>query len=209
VPGRPRPPSAHARPGRRPARPASRPGPPGARSWCGRVPEPVVVVGDRHDPWTATPADLAVPGTTQPLHSLADEDLDRVGTFGGFGQIPQAKVSLQLNGMKVGNRTGHGDSSFRRTGWGSSSRPGVHLSEAAGLPRRSASRRPTPGREARKSPCQQLNHEYQASVPGDHKANEIARGRGACPSPAPPTIHPNSGHDSYIRRISRAGCNKQ
>ncbi len=119
----------------------------------GRVSEPVVVVGDRHDPGTAAPANLAVPGTSEPLHSLADEDLDGVGTFGGIGQIPHAEVALQLHRIEAGNRTGHGDSSFRRTGWGSSSRPGVHLSEAAGLTRRSASRRPTPGREARKSPC--------------------------------------------------------
>ena len=54
-----------------------------------------------------------------------------------------------------------GDSSFRRTGWGSSSRPGVRLSNAAGLTRRSASRRPAQGREARKSPCQHLHYVYQ------------------------------------------------
>jgi hypothetical protein len=83
----------------------------------GRISEPVIVVGDRHDPGTATPADLALPGTTEPLHSLADEDLGGVGTFRGFGQIPQAKVALQLHGIEVGNRTGHDDSSFRRTGW--------------------------------------------------------------------------------------------
>ena len=34
------------------------------------------------------------------------------GTLGGFGQIPQAKVALQLHGIEVGNKTGHGDSSF-------------------------------------------------------------------------------------------------
>ena len=99
------------------------PGIPGDRlSW---VSEPVVVVGDRHDPGTGAPADLAAPGTTEPLHSLADEDLDGVGTFGGFGQIPQAKVTPQLHRIEVGSKTGHGDSSFKRTGWGSSSRPGV------------------------------------------------------------------------------------
>jgi hypothetical protein len=65
-----------------------------------------------------------------------------------------------------------------------SSRPGAHLSEAAGLPRRSASRRPTPGREARKSPCQQLSHKYQASVTGNRTANEITGTRVACPPPA-------------------------
>ena len=56
----------------------------------------------------------------------------------------------------------------------SSSRSEAHLGEAAGLTRRSPSRRPTPGREASKSPCQQLSHEYQASVPGYRTANEIA-----------------------------------
>jgi hypothetical protein len=49
----------------------------------------------------------------------------------------------------------------------------VHLSEAAGLTRRSASRRPTPGREAAKSPCQHVDHKHQASGPGDYTANEI------------------------------------
>ena len=39
-------------------------------------------------------------------------------SFGGIGQIPQAKVALQLHGIEAGNRAGHGDSSFRRTGWG-------------------------------------------------------------------------------------------
>ena len=80
---------------------------------------------------------------------MADEDLDGVPAFGGFGQIPQAKVALQLHRIEVGNRTGHGDSSFKRTGWERSSRPGVHLSEAVGLTRRSASGWPTPGREAK------------------------------------------------------------
>ena len=84
----------------------------------GRVPEPVVVVGDRHDPRAAAPANLTVPGTAEPLHRLADEDLDRVRAFGRIGQIPHAKVALQLHRIEVGNRTGHGDSSFRRTGWG-------------------------------------------------------------------------------------------
>ena len=97
-----------------------------------------------------------------------------MGTCGGFGQIAHAKVSLQLHSRQVGNRAGHGDSSVKRTGWGSSSRPRAHLSEAAGLTRRSPSRRPTPGREASKSPCQQHSHEYQASVPGYRTANEIA-----------------------------------
>ena len=40
--------------------------------------------------------------------------------------------------------------------------------------RRSASRRPTQGREARKSPCQHSSHNYQANVPGGRRANEIA-----------------------------------
>ena len=65
-----------------------------------------------HDPGTAAPANLAPPGTRELLHRLADEDLDGVGTLGGFGQIPQAKVALQLHGIEVGNKTGHGDSSF-------------------------------------------------------------------------------------------------
>jgi hypothetical protein len=47
--------------------------------------------------------------------------------------------------------------------------------------RRSASRRPAPGREARKPPCQQLSHKYQASVPGDRNTNEIP-GAGGAPS---------------------------
>ena len=97
-----------------------------------------------------------------------------MGTCDGVGQIPHAKVALQLHGIKVGNKTGHDDSSFRRTGWESSSRPGAHLSEAAGLTRRSASRRPTPGREARKSPCQQLSHNYQASVAQTARRAKIA-----------------------------------
>jgi hypothetical protein len=66
----------------------------------------------------------------------------------------------------------------------SSSRPRAHLSEAAGLTRRSASRRPTAGREARKSPCQHVDHKYQASVPADRRANEIARSWVTCPPPA-------------------------
>ena len=82
----------------------------------GRVSEPVVVVSDRHDPGPAAPAHLAVPGTNEPLHSLADEDLDGVPTFGGLGQIPQAKVPLQLHRIEPGNRTGHDDSPFKRTG---------------------------------------------------------------------------------------------
>ena len=41
-----------------------------------------------------------------------------MGTFGGVGQIPHAKVSPQLHGIEVGNGTGHGDSSVKRTGWG-------------------------------------------------------------------------------------------
>jgi hypothetical protein len=82
------------------------------------IDEPVVVVGDRYDPGTAAPADLTTPGATEPLHALADEDLDGVGTFGGVGQIPHAKVSPQLHGIEVGNGTGHGDSSVKRTGWG-------------------------------------------------------------------------------------------
>jgi len=117
---------------------------------------------------------------------MADEDLDGVPAFGGFGQIPQAKVALQLHRIEVGNRTGHGDSSFKPTGWERSSRPGLHLSEAAGLTRRSASWRPTPGRETRKSPCQHVDHNYQVSVPGDRRANENCRGRIACPPPAAP-----------------------
>jgi len=67
----------------------------------GRVREPVVVVGDRHDPGAAAPANLAVPGTAEPFHRLADEDLDRVPAFGGIGQIPHAKVTLQLHGIEV------------------------------------------------------------------------------------------------------------
>ena len=120
----------------------------------GGVSEPVVVVGDRHDPRAAAPANLTVPGTAEPRHGLVDEDLDGVRPFGGIGQIPQAKVAPQLHGIEAGNRAGHGDSSFKRTGWGMYLPAWVHLSEAAGLTRRSASRRPTLGREARKSPCQ-------------------------------------------------------
>jgi hypothetical protein len=84
----------------------------------GWVSEPVVVISDRHDPRAAAPANLAVPGTSEPRHGLADEDLDGVRTFGRIGQIPQAKVALQLHVIDVGNRTGHGDSSVKRTGWG-------------------------------------------------------------------------------------------
>ena len=87
-------------------------------------------IGIRHDPRTAAPATRAVPGAAESLHRLADEDLDGVRAFGGFGQIPHAKVTLQLHRIEVANRTGHGDFSFKRTGWGSSSRPGAHLSEA-------------------------------------------------------------------------------
>ena len=104
-----------------------------------------------------------------------------MGTFGGFGQIPHAKVTPQLHRIEVGSKTGHDDSSFKRTCGGRFLPAWVHLSEAVGLTRRSASRRPTPGREARKSPCQQISHEYQASVPRDRKANEIA-GAGCVPS---------------------------
>lgn len=52
--------------------------------------------------------------------------------------------------------------------------PGVHLSEAVGLTRRSASRRPTLGREARKSPCQHVDHNQQANVPAVRRSSEIA-----------------------------------
>jgi len=96
-----------------------------------RVPEPVVVVCDRDDPGAAAPADLTVPGTGEPIHSAAGEDLDGVGAFGGRGEIPQGKVALQLHGIEVGNRTGHGDSSFKRTGRGSFLPARVRLSEAA------------------------------------------------------------------------------
>ena len=89
-----------------------------------------------------------------------------MGTFGGFGQIPHAKVTLQLHRIEVGNGTGHGDSSVKRTGWGRFLPAWVHLSEAAGLTRRSASRRPTPGREARKSPCQQALVPARTAAPG-------------------------------------------
>jgi hypothetical protein len=111
-----------------------------------------------------------------------------VGTFGGFGQIPHAKVALQLHRIEVGNGTGHDDSLFKRTGWGRFLPAWVHLSEAVGLTRRSASRRPTPGREARKSPCQHVDHKYQASVPGDRRANEIAGAGSRSPPPAA-TLH--------------------
>ena len=94
-------------------------------------------------------------------------------TFGGFGQIPQAKVALQLHRIKVGNRAGHDDSSFTRTG-GERGPPGLGSPERSRrLTRRSASRRPTPGREAAKSPCQHVDHKHQASAPGDYTANEI------------------------------------
>jgi hypothetical protein len=53
-----------------------------------------------------------------------------VGTLASFRQIPQAKVTLQLHRIQIGNGTGHGDSSFKRTGRESSSRPGVHLNKA-------------------------------------------------------------------------------
>jgi hypothetical protein len=115
-----------------------------------------------------------------------------VGTFGGFGQIPHAKVALQLHGIETGNGTGHDDSSVKRTGWGRFLPAWVHLSEAVGLTRRGAPRRPTPGREARKSPCQQLSHEYQASVPGDRRANEIA---GAGSRARPPAAASPAGRD--------------
>jgi hypothetical protein len=50
----------------------------------------------------------------------------------------------------------------------------THPDRSRSLTRRSASRRPTPGREARKSPCQHVDHNYQVTVPGDRRANEIA-----------------------------------
>jgi hypothetical protein len=84
----------------------------------GRVAEPVVVVGDRHDPRAAAPANVAVPGAREPLHGPVDEDLDGVGTLRGLGKIPDAEVEAQLLGMKVGNGAGHGDSLGKRTGWG-------------------------------------------------------------------------------------------
>jgi len=53
-----------------------------------RIAEPVIIVGDRHDPGTAAPADLAAPGPAQPFHSQADKDLDGVRTFRRVGQNP-------------------------------------------------------------------------------------------------------------------------
>jgi hypothetical protein len=62
----------------------------------GHVSEPVVVVGDRLDPGTAAPANLTIPCARELLRGPADEDLDGVGTFGRFGQIPLAEVALEL-----------------------------------------------------------------------------------------------------------------
>jgi hypothetical protein len=100
-----------------------------------------------------------------------------VSAFAGFGQIPQAKVAPHLHRIEVVNRTGHGDSSFKRTSGERSSRLGGHLNGSRCLTRRSASRRPTPGQEARNSPCQHLRHRYKASVTADRTANEIAGAR--------------------------------
>jgi len=60
----------------------------------GGVAEPVIVVGDRHDPVAAAPADRATPHTRQPLDGLADEDLDGVRTLRGVGQVPDAEIAL-------------------------------------------------------------------------------------------------------------------
>jgi hypothetical protein len=76
----------------------------------GRVSEPAVVTGHRHDPRAAAPADRALPGTTQRLRRLADEDLDGVPAFAGLGPIPPATAAPQLHRIKAVNRTGHGDS---------------------------------------------------------------------------------------------------
>ena len=77
-----------------------------------------VLTSIRHDPGTAAPANLAIPRATELLHGPADEDLDRVRTFGRIGQIPHTEVAPQLHRIEAGNKTRHGDSSLKRTGWG-------------------------------------------------------------------------------------------
>jgi hypothetical protein len=72
----------------------------GLRDYIGRVSEPAVVVGDRLDPRTAAPANLAVPGTREPPHRLADEDLDGVRTSGGFGQIRMPRSRCNCTGSR-------------------------------------------------------------------------------------------------------------
>jgi len=67
-----------------------------------RVAEPVIVVGDRHDPRTVAPANLSAPRAAQRRRSPVDEDLDGVRAFASFGQVPQAKVTLQLHRIQMG-----------------------------------------------------------------------------------------------------------
>ena len=69
----------------------------GVAGHVGRIEtEVVVVVGDRHDPVSTAPSDLAVPKALECADRALHHELDCVSSGSGISQIENAEVALDL-----------------------------------------------------------------------------------------------------------------
>jgi hypothetical protein len=63
--------------------------------------EVVVIVFDRHYPFSAAPTDLALPKCLQRTYSSIDKDLNGVFAACGVGQIRDGEIATNLGGGRV------------------------------------------------------------------------------------------------------------